>query len=435
MARVLRMPEVAAGAIQAILRGWAVAAGAPFGKGEVIATVETDKAVVEVEAEEAGVLLRTLVEEGATVEVGAPIAVLGTPGEPPGTPVPDVADAPNVTPAAEAPPAPVGALPADGSAAGGPPPGGPPGSGQAGRTGERVFTSPLARRLAKEAGLRVEDIPGSGPNGRVVRRDVEAAVAASAKAPRTPAPTNTPADIETRAPTNTPARTETPAYTEIPHTPMRRAIAARLTESKRTAPHFYLRGTAGADALLATRAQLNQGGGPRVSVNDLIVKAAAHAHVRVPAMNVTWTDTAVRAHAQVDIAVAVATPGGLLTPVLRAVERAPVSLVATTLREYGERARTGRLRQDELEGGTLTVTNLGMHGTEEFAAIVNPPQAAILAVGAARQAPVVQDGAVVAATVLTVTLSVDHRPVDGVVAAEWLRVFLSLLENPLAILA
>ncbi|MFI6901920.1 2-oxo acid dehydrogenase subunit E2 [Nonomuraea sp. NPDC050394] len=428
MARVLRMPEVAAGAIQAILQGWAVAAGAPFGKGEVIATVETDKAVVEVEAEEAGVLLRTLVEDGATVEVGAPIAVLGAPGEPPGTPVPDLPEAAS-------------------------------GRVDAGRTGERVFTSPLARRLAKEAGLRVEDIPGSGPNGRVVRRDVEAAVAASAKAPRTPAPTNTPAGIETPAPTNTPAGIETPAptntlahtespaytetpaptetlaYTEIPHTPMRRAIAARLTESKRTAPHFYLRGTAGADALLATRTQLNQGGGPRVSVNDLIVKAAAHAHVRVPAMNVTWTDTAVRAHTQVDIAVAVATPGGLLTPVLRAVERAPVSLVATTLREYGERARTGRLRQDELEGGTLTVTNLGMHGTEEFAAIVNPPQAAILAVGAARQAPVVRDGAVVAATVLTVTLSVDHRPVDGVVAAEWMRVFLSLLENPLAILA
>ncbi|MEV4892492.1 2-oxo acid dehydrogenase subunit E2 [Nonomuraea sp. NPDC055795] len=429
MARVLRMPEVAAGAIQAILQGWAVAAGAPFGKGEVIATVETDKAVVEVEAEEAGVLLRTLVEDGATVEVGAPIAVLGTPGEPSDTPIPEAPAAPvpeALPPEALAPEA--GALPAGEPAAGEPPgagesPGGPHASGQAdahgaaGRTRERVFTSPLARRLAKEAGLRVEDIPGSGPHGRVVRKDVEAAVAASAKAARTP------------------ARTETLAYTEIPHTPMRRAIAARLTESKRTAPHFYLRGTAVADALLATRAQLNQGGGPRVSVNDLIVKAAAHAHVRVPAMNVTWTDTAVRAHTQVDIAVAVATPGGLLTPVLRAVERAPVSLVATTMREYGERARTGRLRQDELEGGTLTVTNLGMHGTEEFAAIVNPPQAAILAVGAARQAPVVQDGVVVAATVLTVTLSVDHRPVDGVVAAEWLRVFLSLLENPLAILA
>ncbi|MBB5078952.1 dihydrolipoamide acetyltransferase family protein [Nonomuraea endophytica] len=420
MARVLRMPEVAAGAIQAILQGWSVAAGAPFGKGEVIATVETDKAVVEVEAEEAGVLLRTLVEDGATVEVGAPIAVLGTPGEPPDTPVPDIPEAQNIREALKSPKVPdvpVRALPDDPPAASEPPVTGPAG---AGRTRERVFTSPLARRLAKEAGLRVEDIPGSGPNGRVVRRDVEAVVAASVKVTQTPGYTEV---------------TPTPGYTEVPHTPMRRAIAARLTESKRTAPHFYVRGTARADALLAMRAQLNQGGGPRVSVNDLIVKAAAHAHVRVPAMNVTWTDTAVRAHTQVDIAVAVATPGGLLTPVLRAVERAPVSLVATTLREYGERARTGRLRQDELEGGTLTVTNLGMHGTEEFAAIVNPPQAAILAVGAARQAPVVQDGAVVAATVLSVTLSVDHRPVDGVVAAEWLRVFLSLLENPLAILA
>ncbi|MFI6502579.1 2-oxo acid dehydrogenase subunit E2 [Nonomuraea typhae] len=434
MARVLHMPEVAAGALEAVLQTWGVAAGVPYAKGEVIATVETDKAVVEVEAEEPGVLLRTLVGEGAAVTVGAPIAVVGAPGEPPeaaepvlaGLPASGGADRPaGVAGAVPAGPPPAGDPPHDASAPRSqpeppaqarplpeaPPPPRAPGSGGGSRTPPRVFSSPLARRLAGEAGLRVEDIPGSGPNGRVVRKDVEAAVAA--RAVRT---------------------TEERAYTEIPHTRMRRAIAARLAESKRTAPHFYLRGTARVDALLALRAQLNRGD-LRISVNDLVVKAAACAHARVPAMNVTWSEEAVRAYRQVDLAVAVATEAGLVTPVLRDVAGMTVSRVAAVMREYGERARAGRLRQDELEGGTLTVTNLGMYGTEEFAAIVNPPQAAILAVGAARRQPVVDGDAVVAASVLTVTLSADHRPVDGVVAAEWMKVFLELLENPVTILA
>ncbi|WP_157245288.1 dihydrolipoamide acetyltransferase family protein [Nonomuraea typhae] len=420
MARVLHMPEVAAGAQEAVLQTWGVTAGVPYAKGEVIATVETDKAVVEVEAEEPGVLLRTLVGEGATVTVGAPIAVVGAPGEPPEAAGPVLADPPPS--AAPAGPPPVRGLPPDvPSPPGRGRPSGAPAAVGGSRTPERVFSSPLARRLAGEAGLRVEDIPGSGPNGRVVRKDVEAAVAARlAGEPAVAEPAQASADPG--------------AYTEIPHTRMRRAIAARLTESKRTAPHFYLRGTARADALLAMRAQLNQGD-LRVSVNDLIVKAAARAHVRVPAMNVTWSEEAVRAYRQVDLAVAVATEAGLVTPVLRDVAGMTLSRVAAAMREYGERARTGRLRQDELEGGTLTITNLGMYGTEEFAAIVNPPQAAILAVGAARRQPVVEGDAVVAASVLTVTLSVDHRPVDGVVAAEWMKAFLELLENPVAILA
>jgi pyruvate dehydrogenase E2 component (dihydrolipoamide acetyltransferase) len=218
---------------------------------------------------------------------------------------------------------------------------------------------------------------------------------------------------------------------------MRRAIAARLTESTRDVPHFFVRGTARVDKLLRLRAHLNDSGdsGPvRVSVNDLVVTAAARAHVLVPAMNVIWTPDAVRSFSGVDISVAVATDRGLVTPVLRGVEQMTLSAVAATSSELVGRARSGRLQQEDLEGGTLTVTNLGGHGTEDFAAMVNPPQSAILAVGAARQAPVVTKGRLKVGTVMSVTLSVDHRPIDGVVAARWMTAFVSLLEQPVRIL-
>jgi pyruvate dehydrogenase E2 component (dihydrolipoamide acetyltransferase) len=216
---------------------------------------------------------------------------------------------------------------------------------------------------------------------------------------------------------------------------MRRAIAARLTESKQTTPHFYLRATVRVDKLLKLRQQLNRAEAVRVSVNDLVVKAAARAHVLVPEMNVVWTPDAVRSFSSVDVAVAVATDGGLVTPVLRAVETRSISSVASSIRDLVDRARAGKLRQDELEGGTITITNLGMFGTEEFAGIINPPQAAILAVGAARREPVVKHGTLSTATVLRVTLSVDHRPVDGTVAARWMQAFVSAVEHPVQILA
>jgi pyruvate dehydrogenase E2 component (dihydrolipoamide acetyltransferase) len=214
---------------------------------------------------------------------------------------------------------------------------------------------------------------------------------------------------------------------------MRAAIAARLTESKRVTPHFYLRGTANAGRLLDLRRELNDGPG-KVSVNDLVLGAAARAHVLVPAMNVIWTPDAVRTFSTVDVSVAIATPRGLVTPVLRSAEQLTISTVAATVRDFAERAETGRLRQDELEGGTFTVTNLGMYGTEEFAAIINPPQSAILAVGAVHDEPVVRDGELRAGSVMRVTLSVDHRPIDGTTAAEWMRAFLSLIEHPARIL-
>lgn len=451
MAWVLRMPEVAANATEAVLADWVVAEAGDFAVGDTLATVETEKALVDVEAETAGTVLKTLVPPASQVEVGAPIAVLAATGESVAdldallrelgvaepTPtaaferrdVPDlsaVPDVPAVDPGSGAPVSDVADPPqthAD--------PPQPPTHGADGRApgADRIFSSPLARRLAKDAGIPLEEITGTGPRQRILRRDVEAARAARstaapvAEVPPTPAP----------APTATPGGT-----TEVPHSRLRRAIAARLTESKQTAPHFYLRATVRAERLLALRAEVNEGaeaGGPRISVNDLVLKAVAAAHRRVPEMNAVWTDEATVLHDRADVAVAVATDRGLLTPVVRDVGSLSVSAVAERVRDLAGRAREGRLRQEELEGGTISVTNLGMYGVEEFAAIINPPHAAILAVGAVREAPVVEGGGVVPGQVMTLTLSVDHRPVDGVLAARWLAVLTELLEHPVRLLA
>ena len=455
MAALLRMPEVAAGAESAILAGWSVAEHATFSTGDMIAVVETDKAVVDIEAETDGVLLRTLVPGGTRVAVGDPIALIGSPGES----VTDIDAALSELGYAVSPAA---VSPASQSSSSASPPstlptsaGRGPGAAQEG-TGaaeeahgipdpqsppRRLFASPLVRRLAKEAGLDLAGIRGSGPHGRIVKRDLaaaraQAAGAAAAGAAMAPAPVAVPAPVTAGAAVGGTLGRGVGATgaTDIPHTRLRRAIAARLTESKQTAPHFYVRGTARVDRLLALRAELNADESTRVSVNDLVIKAVARAHRLVPALNVIWTQDAIRRFDSVDVAVAVATDNGLVTPVLRGVQDSSVGAVSATVRDYAERARAGQLRQAELEGGTITVTNLGMFGTQEFAAIINPPQAAILAVGAARQEPVVQDGAVVVATTMTVTLSVDHRPVDGVDAARWMQVFIELLESPARIL-
>ena len=361
MPELFRMPAVAANTSEAVLSSWLAPVGGAFHARDTIATVETDKAAVDIVAEHDGVLLATLVAEGTEVAIGAPIALLARPGE-------QVAD--------------VDSAVAD----------------AIGTPTRRTFASPLARKMARDAGIDVEEITGTGPNARVTKRDVQAALDS--------------------------------AFTDQPHSRIRRAIATRLSDSASTAPHFYVRGTANVDALIQLRAELTG-----VSLTDLIVKAVAHAHQRVPRMNVIWTPDATRAFSTVDIGVAVATDDGLVTPVLRAVETLTVTAIAAASADLVERARRKALRQHELEGGTITVTNLGMYGTEEFAAIINPPQAAILAVGAARPAPVVADGRLAVGTIMTCTLSVDHRPVDGVTAAQWLREFIALLEHPVRILA
>jgi pyruvate dehydrogenase E2 component (dihydrolipoamide acetyltransferase) len=413
------MPEVATGTTEAVLSSWSVVENAAITAKEVIATVETDKAVVDVEAETDGVVLRLLVAPGAEVETGTPIALVAgrgeqvtdidsvlrdlgfapaPPADPAGLDVPEAATTPEPSPLPVEVPAP---------------------EPQPSRGHDRVFASPLARRRAKEAGLSIEQISGTGPNGRIVRRDVEVAVSSASTVQETDSLDNPSAA----------------AWTDVPHSKLRRLVAARLTESKQQAPHFYVRGTAHVDRLLEMRQELNEDDDVRISVNDLVIKAVARAHVLMPALNVIWTPDAIRSFSGVDVSVAVATDNGLVTPVLRSVQDLSVSAVARKVQDFVGRAKTGRLQQHELEGGSVTITNLGMFGTEEFAAIINPPQASILAVGAARQEPVVVDGEVRAATCLRLTLSVDHRPVDGVSAAEWMRALIGLLEHPARILA
>jgi len=430
MARVLRMPGVAANETDAVLSEWLVEESGEFAAADAIATVETEKAAVDIEVEAAGRVLKTLVPPGAQVEVGDPIAVLGDLGEQvddvdallkslgvePVTDVviPERRDVP-ADPESAAPVADRVEIPA------------PPGPRPPGAATGRVFASPLARKIAKSHGLAIEEINGTGPRGRILRRDVDAAVSAGAG----PAPA---VDEGAPAPVTRP-RARPAAYDEIPHSRIRLATARRLTESQQQAPHFYLRATVRAEPLLALRAELNQDAEINVSVTDLVVKAVAAAHRRVPEMNVTWTPDAVRRYRTVDVAVAVATDRGLLTPVVRDVDSLTVTALATSLRDLAARARAGRLKQDELVGGSISVTNLGMYGVEEFAAVINPPQAAILAVGAVRSEPVVDADAVVPGQVMTLTLSVDHRPVDGVQAAQWLAVLEELLEHPARILA
>jgi pyruvate dehydrogenase E2 component (dihydrolipoamide acetyltransferase) len=423
MATVLRMPELAANTPEATLVEWLVIEGAEIVAGDPIATVETAKATVDIEAETGGVVLRLVARDGTDVQVGAPIAVVGAAGE--SLAEVDLGDGPATEERTTAPEAPVtaGREAAPEPARATPPP-------------TRIFASPLARKLTRDAGLDLSELVGTGPGGRIVRRDVTAALARNGA---TSGPVQAPAPAVPVVP-DVPVATATPAEPhgngrDIPHTRLRRAIAARLTESKQQAPHFYVRGTARVDELLALRERLNERAATRISVNDLVVMAVAKAHVAVPAMNVVWSSDAVRRFDGVDIAVAVATDEGLLTPVVRSVDTMNLSTLAASTRDFAERAREGAIRPDELDGGSITVTNLGMYGTEEFTAIINPPHASILAVGAARETVVVEDGQCAVARTVRLTLSVDHRPVDGVVAAQWMQELVSLLEEPLRIVA
>ena len=463
MAHVLRMPGISADATEAQLLTWEVAAGAAVRRGDVVATVETDKAVVELEADQDGVLYTTLAAAGEVVAVGGPIAVFVGAAEQVGDEASVLASvglgalsagaADEAAPGAAGPDTPPSGPEGDqGSADAARTPGGAVTS-DAATTGDdppvRLFASPIARRMAKDAGVALASVKGTGIGGRIRRRDVELAVAAGAGG-RTD--TRAPAVEQPAAPASTPvaplaapaavaaqaARPAPPAGVDdvdVPHSKVRRAVAAALTASKQTVPHFYLTARCRVDALLALRAQVNAGGAVKVTINDFIVKAAAGALVRVPDMNVVWTPDAVRRLGSVDVAVAMATERGLMTPVVRSAASRSISDVSAAVKDLAARAADGRLRQQELEGGALSISNLGMFGVEEFTAIINPPQAAILAVGAITPHPVGdEDGVVRLVPHLTVVLSVDHRPVDGALAAQWLAAFKHLIENPLEIL-
>jgi pyruvate dehydrogenase E2 component (dihydrolipoamide acetyltransferase) len=434
MATLLRVPEVATGSTEAILTEWLVPENVTFAAGAAIAVLETDKAAVEVEAEADAMILRRLVNGGTAVEVGAPIAVLGVAGE-------------DVTALL----AELDTLGEAGTAALGSPAG-------------RVFASPLARKLLKEAGIAPAAVTGSGPNGRIVRKDAEAAIAQSRAATRTapaPPPPVPSASPQPTPPQPTPAQPTPPrptvpptapplaaspaspgsrrpalaGFAEVPHSRIRHAIATRLTASKQSVPHFYVRRTARIDALLALRTQLNEVSARKISVNDLMIKAVAIAHLAVPEANAIWTDDAMRRYAAVDVGVAIASARGLVTPVLRGVESSSVSAISAQVKAFATQADNGKLMQRDLDGGTITVSNLGMYGVDEFSAIINPPQSAILAVGAGKPSPAVVDGELIVATGLNLVLSVDHRAIDGALAAQWLTALVDAIEHPLRLLA
>ncbi|WP_447917619.1 pyruvate dehydrogenase complex dihydrolipoamide acetyltransferase [Achromobacter aegrifaciens] len=430
MAHLIKLPSVAADTSGGTLHQWLKKEGDTVAVGDALAEIETEKAIVEINAEQAGVLGRIVVQAGAaSVPVNTVIGVLLAQGEDASAidralaeagaaaqPVaaPASASAPGGSAAVSAPTNSV-ATPAPASAAA--PPQAPAAAGSAPIPGGRLFASPLARRLAAQWHVDLLGVTGTGPHGRIVRRDVEAA------RDRAPA---------AAAATSLAGR---PASRLVPHTGMRRAIARRLTESKQHVPHFYLTLDCRMDALLALRAQANQGGTVKLSVNDFIVRAAALALREVPEVNASWHGDTVEYHAGADISVAVATDGGLVTPIVRDADVKPLSAIAGEIVELAGRAKINRLKPEEFTGGSLTVSNLGMYGISQFAAIINPPQAAILAVGAAEKRPVVDsDGQLAAATVMTVTLSADHRVVDGAVGARWLAAFRTLIENPVRIL-
>jgi pyruvate dehydrogenase E2 component (dihydrolipoamide acetyltransferase) len=426
MALVIRMPSVLAGATEAALASWLVAAGDTVAVGTPLAEIETEKATVEYAAEDAGVVGRLLLEAGDTAEIGDPIAVLVADGETSA----DIDAALGVT--AAAPPAPAEAVPAEVVPAEVVPAGSPNGHQAAppAVTPSRIFASPIVRKIAHERGIDLTSVAGTGPNGRIVRRDIEHVTVGSAAAESASLPAPAPAP---EAPAE--SASAEPGDRLIPHTPMRRAIARRLTESKATVPHFYMTAECVVDELLELRARINETAAAKVSVNDFVVLAAAAAFADVPEANVTWSDDGLIAHRNVDISIAVATEGGLVTPVLRDVGCRKLSEIAREARNLAERARDRRLKQPELEGGVFSVSNLGMYGTLEFSAIINPPQSGILAVGAAKQQPVAVDGELRVATVMRCTLSVDHRAIDGALAARWLAAFTTRMEHPLSTIA
>jgi pyruvate dehydrogenase E2 component (dihydrolipoamide acetyltransferase) len=440
------------------LAKWLKKEGDKISSGDVIAEIETDKATMEVEAVDEGTLAKIVVPEGAQdVPVNSVIAVLAGEGE-------DVKAA--AAGAAKAPAAKVAAAPAKATSTPAPSPqhsptrgeGVPPsaprapstspsvgevaarsaaGEGEKRLGSNRIFSSPLARRLAKEAGIDLNRVQGSGPHGRVIARDIDAAksgkgLRAPGAVPAAMPMTASPSDAQIRA------LYQDGSYDFVPHDNMRKIIAQRLTLSKQTIPHFYLTLDCDIGRLLEARAEINDAtpkdkdGKPayKISVNDFVIKALAIAMQRVPDANVTWTEAGMLHHHHSEIGVAVAIPGGLITPVVRQAETKSLSTISNEMKDYAARARTRHLKPQEYQGGSTAISNLGMYGIKDFAAVINPPHATILAVGAGEERAVVREGKIVPAQIMTVTLSTDHRAVDGALGAELLAAFKPLIENP-----
>ena len=436
------MPALSPTMTEGNVASWLKNEGDPVQAGDILCEIETDKATMEVEATDEGTLGRIVVPAGTEgVAVNAVIGLILEEGEDasalasaeaaaPAAAAPAAAPAePAAEPAAaaSAAPAPQATAPAAASPGGN---GATPPAPQR-EPGARIFASPLARRMAKQAGLALEAIAGTGPNGRIVKVDIEAAIAAAAAAPAAAPAAPAPAAAAPAAPL-APA-----AYQDAPASTMRKVIAQRLQEAKREVPHFYLTVDCAVDALLETRAQLNERSDAyTLSVNDFVIRAAALALRKVPAANASWVDGALRQYGSADVSVAVAIEDGLVTPIVRNADSKGLAEISAEVKELAGRARAKPmgLAPEEYQGGTFSVSNLGMYGIKEFAAIINPPQSMILAVGTAEQRPVVKDGALAVATMMSCTLSVDHRVVDGALGATFLQAFKGLIEDPLTML-
>ncbi|MEC7648084.1 MAG: pyruvate dehydrogenase complex dihydrolipoamide acetyltransferase [Pseudomonadota bacterium] len=420
------MPALSPTMTEGTLAKWLVGEGDAINSGDIIAEIETDKATMEVEAVEEGKLGKILVAEGTEgVAVNNVIALLLEEGE-------DDSALEGVDVSAAAPSGNGGTPPA-------PSPEPEPATAAPAMDG-RIIASPLARRMASQAGLDLAGITGSGPNGRIVKADLEAAIESGATAAPAPAAAPSAPAAAPAAPAAAPTTAERlPFESEFELeslSTMRKTIARRLTESKQQVPHFYLTVDCEIDGLLELRKTLNDkaDGAYKLSVNDLVIKVAAIALRRVPKANASWTDEGVKLYKSADISVAVAIEGGLITPVVRQADNKGLETISSEMKELSERAREGKLGPEEYQGGTFSVSNLGMYGIKDFCAVINPPQACILAVGAGEQRPVVKDGALAVATVMSCTLSVDHRAVDGAIGAEYLGAFKRLIEDPLGML-
>jgi pyruvate dehydrogenase E2 component (dihydrolipoamide acetyltransferase) len=427
------MPALSPTMTEGNVTKWLKKEGDEVRSGDVLAEIETDKATMEFEAVDDGRLGKILVPEGAEgIKVNQPIAVLLGEGEDASaldkiTEKPAKPAAAPTTIAAEPQREPRLTL------------------GRAGNGDGRIFASPLARRMAQQADLDLAAITGSGPQGRIVKADIEAALSAKrgAPAPAVARPIAQPQPAPAAAPAAAPALSKervlalagNPPYTERPLTAMRRVIARRLTESKQTVPHFYLTIDCEIDELLKFRTELNgKSDAYRISVNDFVIRAAALALRQVPAANASWSDEAILLWNTVDIAVAVALDDGLITPIVKNADRKGLAAIANETKDLVARARAGKLKLEEFQGGTFSISNLGMFGVRDFAAVINPPHGGILAVGAGEQRPVVRNGALAIATVMSCTLSCDHRAVDGAVGAQFLAAFKKLVEDPLTML-
>ncbi|QQG35371.1 MAG: pyruvate dehydrogenase complex dihydrolipoamide acetyltransferase [Micavibrio aeruginosavorus] len=415
------MPALSPTMTEGTLARWTKKEGDNVKAGDVIAEIETDKATMEVEAVDEGKLGKILIAAGtAGVAVNTPIAVILEEGETAN----DIGAVPKVAPAPQKAAAPVAETKAVAA---------PAAAAPVAKAGSRVFATPLARRMAAQMGIDLSKLQGTGPHGRIVKADLaKGGMPKTAAAPQASAPRAPSAGVDAKKQADLLGMT----YKELPNNNIRKVVASRLLESKQTIPHFYLTVECRLDDLMAARERINaeSKGAFKLSVNDFVVKACAMALKAYPAANVSWTDEAILQFDHADISVAVSTPNGLITPIVKAAETKGLREISNEVKDMAARAREGKLKPVEFQGGTFSVSNLGMFGVSEFSAIINPPQACILAVGAGEEKPYVEDGVIKIGTFMKCTLSVDHRAVDGSVGAEFLQFFKRYIENPVSML-